>query len=40
MKGKGWEMHPIGLLVITALAGLTVYLVVRSLERRKLDNQT
>jgi hypothetical protein len=40
MKGKGWEIHPMGLLVITVLAGLTVYLVVRRLKREKQDRES
>jgi hypothetical protein len=39
MKGNGWEIHPLGLLVITVLAGLTAYLVVRRLKSRKQVNQ-
>jgi hypothetical protein len=39
MKGTGWELRPMGLIVITALAGLTVYLVVKRLEHREQDRQ-
>jgi hypothetical protein len=39
MNGSGWEIRPMGILVITVIAGLTIYLIVKKYERRKEDRR-